>query len=209
MATKLSILILQIESSLRFVDSLMFGTPYECQKIKIKIKENILCKKKKDMKAIVQRVTSASVRVDGEVISSIGKGLMVLVGLHRNDTRKELEYIAKKILSVRIFDDPVTGKRWNKSVKDLDLEVLCVSQFTLYHILKGNKVDFHLAMGGDAAKDMYEDLFKELCKNYSETKIKDGKFGAMMEVNIANDGPVTIELESLSTDDQNQTSSLS
>ena len=88
------------------------------------------------MKAIIQRVTSASVVVDGETISSIGKGLCILVGIHRTDTRKELDYIAKKILSTRIFDDPKTGKRWDKSVKDLDMEVLCVSQFTLYHILK-------------------------------------------------------------------------
>ena len=88
------------------------------------------------MKAIIQRVSSASVSVDGEIISSIGKGLCILVGIHRTDTKKELEYIAKKILSTRIFDDPNTGKRWDKSVKDLNLEVLCVSQFTLYHILK-------------------------------------------------------------------------
>ena len=88
------------------------------------------------MKAIIQRVTSASVVVDGETISSIGKGLCILVGIHRTDTKKELDYIAKKILSTRIFDDPKTGKRWDKSVKDLDMEVLCVSQFTLYHILK-------------------------------------------------------------------------
>ena len=92
------------------------------------------------MKAIIQRVTSASVTVDGEIISSIGKGLCVLVGIHRTDTRKELEYIAKKILSTRIFDDPNTGKRWDKSVKDANLEVLCVSQFTLYHILKVSKL---------------------------------------------------------------------
>lgn len=88
------------------------------------------------MKALVQRVSSASVKVNGEVISSIGKGLCVLVGLHRTDTQKELEYIARKLLSLRIFDDPNTGKRWDKSVKDLHLEILCVSQFTLYHVLK-------------------------------------------------------------------------
>ena len=161
----------------------------------------------KNMKAVIQRVSSASVKVDGEVISRIGKGLMVLVGIHRTDTRKELEYICKKILSVRVFDDPVSGKRWNKSVKDLELEVLCVSQFTLYHILKGNKVDFHFAMSGDSAKAMYEDLLKEMSTQYDGTKIKDGKFGAMMEVNIANDGPVTIELESLNTDGQTQQTS--
>jgi len=149
------------------------------------------------MKAVIQRVSSASVKVDGEMISSIGKGLCVLVGIHRDDTKKEMEYIAKKILSIRLFDDPQTGKRWNKSVKDLDLEVLCVSQFTLHHILKGNKVDFHLAMSGENARNMYEELLNELRTQYGSTeKVKDGQFGAMMEVNIANDGPVTIELES-------------
>ena len=74
------------------------------------------------------------------MISSIDKGLCVLVGIHRDDTKKEMDYIAKKILSIRLFDDPQTGKRWNKSVKDLDLEVLCVSQFTLHHILKVRNV---------------------------------------------------------------------
>jgi D-tyrosyl-tRNA(Tyr) deacylase len=150
------------------------------------------------MKAIIQRVTSASVVVDGQVVSSIGRGLCVLIGIHRTDTRKELEYIAKKLLSVRLFDDPNTGKRWDKSVKDLNLEVLCVSQFTLYHILKGNKLDFHLAMSGEPAKNMYYDLLSEVRKNYCEDGVKDGQFGATMEVNIANDGPVTIELESMS-----------
>ena len=91
---------------------------------------------------LLERVSSASVKVDGEMISSIGKGLCVLVGIHRDDTKKEMEYIAKKILSIRLFDDPQTGKRWNKSVRDLNLEVLCVSQFTLHHILKVRNIIF-------------------------------------------------------------------
>ena len=88
------------------------------------------------MKAIIQRVSSASVKVDGQVISSIGRGICVLVGIHRDDGVKEMQYMAKKLLSVRIFDNPETGKRWDKSVQDLGLEILCVSQFTLHHILK-------------------------------------------------------------------------
>ena len=87
-------------------------------------------------------MSSASVKVDGDMVSSIGKGLCVLVGIHRDDTKKEMEYIAKKILSIRLFDDPQTGKRWNKSVRDLNLEVLCVSQFTLHHILKVRNIIF-------------------------------------------------------------------
>jgi D-tyrosyl-tRNA(Tyr) deacylase len=75
----------------------------------------------------------------------IGRGLCVLVGIHRADTRKELEFIVRKVLNLRLFEDPTgDGKRWNKSAKELDLEVLCISQFTLYHTIKGNKPDFHL-----------------------------------------------------------------
>ena len=94
------------------------------------------------MKVIVQRVKSASVSVDGNNISSIGKGICVLVGIHVKDTPKERETIVRKLLNLRIFEDD-QNKRWSKSVKDLNLEILCVSQFTLYHIMKGNKPDFH------------------------------------------------------------------
>ena len=96
------------------------------------------------MKAIVQRVQAASVTVDGNTISSIGKGICVLIGIHKKDTPKERETIVRKILNLRIFDDPEKeNKRWSKSTKDINLEILCVSQFTLYHIMKGNKPDFH------------------------------------------------------------------
>ncbi len=107
------------------------------------------------MKALIQRVSGACVTVDGEVVSSIGRGLCVLVGLHRDDGREQVEHVARKVLSVRAFDDPETGRRWSKSVLDLGLEVLCVSQFTLYHVWKGNKPDFHLAMGGEESKKLY------------------------------------------------------
>ena len=83
------------------------------------------------------------------------------------------------------------------SVRDLGLEILCVIQFTLYHVMKGNKPDFHLAMAGEKSKLFYEEFLSEMKKAHgSEEKIKDGVFGAMMEVNIVNDGPVTLELDS-------------
>ena len=94
------------------------------------------------MKVVVQRVKSASVSIDEDVISSIGKGICVLVGIHVKDTPKERETIVRKLLNLRVFEDE-KNKRWCKSVKDLNLEILCVSQFTLYHIMKGNKPDFH------------------------------------------------------------------
>ncbi|XP_023297683.2 D-aminoacyl-tRNA deacylase [Lucilia cuprina] len=147
------------------------------------------------MKAIVQRVTSAKVTVGEDLISSIGRGLCVLVGITHNDTEKDVEYLSRKLLSLRLFEDQA-GKRWQKSVQDEKFEILCVSQFTLYHRLKGNKPDFHMAMQGEQAQQLYQKFLKRLGQMYDETKIKDGKFGAYMQVHIQNDGPVTIELES-------------
>ncbi|KAG4078379.1 hypothetical protein HA402_013089 [Bradysia odoriphaga] len=147
------------------------------------------------MKALIQRVTSASVTVGDELISSIGRGFCVLIGVSHDDTIKDVEYIAKKLLSIRLFDDG-NGKRWQRNVKEKNFELLCVSQFTLYNRLKGNKPDFHLAMQGPDASNLYSTLLKKLGEQYAEEKIKDGVFGAMMQVHIQNDGPVTIEIES-------------
>jgi len=113
----------------------------------------------------------------------------------RDDTMTDVEYIARKLLNIRLFDDSA-GKRWQRSVRDENLELLCVSQFTLYNRLKGNKPDFHLAMQGQDASNLYNCLLKKLGEQYSEDKIKNGLFGAMMQVHIQNDGPVTIEIES-------------
>lgn len=145
------------------------------------------------MRAIIQRVTTASVSVDGEVISSIGKGLCVLLGISKYDTSKEIEYMVRKILNLRVFDD--NGQRWKKSVVDKNLEILCVSQFTLQAVLKGNKPDYHLAMGGDQSETFYQDFLQHMRSAYRPDAIKDGKFGAYMQVQIQNDGPVTISLE--------------
>jgi len=150
--------------------------------------------KNSKMKAIVQRVRSAGVTVDDRLVSSIGHGLCVLVGIHRDDTPLQRQTIVKKILNLRVFDDEA-GKRWKKSVKDLGLEVLCVSQFTLYCTMKGNKPDYHLTMAGDAAKEFYNQFLTEMRQGLHEDKVKDGEFGAHMQVDIKNDGPVTIELE--------------
>ena len=87
------------------------------------------------MKAVIQRVVSGSVRVEGDVVSSIGRGIVALVGIHRDDTRADLDYIVRKLVNLRLWEDE-GGRRWAKSAKDLDLEILCVSQFTLYHVMK-------------------------------------------------------------------------
>lgn len=147
------------------------------------------------MKAVIQRVSAAKVVVGESVISSISRGLCVLVGICNEDSINDVNFLVQKLLSLRVFDDE-SGKRWQKSVKDYNLEILCVSQFTLYHRLKGNKPDFHLAMKGAEAQSLYNSFLEKLRNSYQTEKIKDGKFGAMMQVHIVNDGPVTLEIES-------------
>ncbi|XP_069999525.1 D-aminoacyl-tRNA deacylase [Penaeus vannamei] len=147
------------------------------------------------MRAVIQRVHRAAVTVGDEMISSIGRGLCVLIGIHKNDTSADIEFMVRKILNTRLFEDG-NGKRWQLGVKDAGLEILCVSQFTLYCELKGNKPDYRHAMGGEAAQQFYEEFLGQLRKQYKGDMIKDGKFGAMMQVDIQNDGPVTINIDS-------------
>jgi D-aminoacyl-tRNA deacylase len=152
------------------------------------------------MRAVVQRVVNASVCVDGNLISSIGRGVCVLIGICRDDTSKDADYIVRKILNLRLFDDETTGKGWSKSVTNRTFEILCISQFTLHAVLKGNKLDFHHSMAADQSQQFYEQFIEKLRKAYRPDLIKDGQFGAYMNVSINNDGPVTITLDSRSKD---------
>ncbi|RZF41920.1 hypothetical protein LSTR_LSTR005688 [Laodelphax striatellus] len=149
------------------------------------------------MRAVVQRVTSANVSVNGEVISDIKQGLCVLLSISRDETIQQVDYMVNKLLNVRLFDeDTEGGKRWAKGVKDRGLEILCISQITLYHTLKGNKPDFHLAMAPEPSKNLFSQFMDRLRTSYEPEKVKEGQFGAYMQVSILNDGPVTIILES-------------
>ncbi|KAJ8491635.1 hypothetical protein OPV22_013356 [Ensete ventricosum] len=148
------------------------------------------------MRAVVQRVLSASVEVEGRVVSEIGPGLLVLVGVHESDTDADADYICRKVLNMRLFSNSKTGKAWDLSVKQSNFGVLLVSQFTLYGMLKGNKPDFHVAMPPQKAKPFYESLVEKFRKSYTSDAVKDGVFGAMMKVNLVNDGPVTMQLDS-------------
>lgn len=145
------------------------------------------------MKAIIQRVTKASVTVGEEQVSAIGRGLCVLLGISVDDTQKDAEYIVRKILNLRLFEDE-NGKMWTKSVMEKEFEILCVSQFTLQCILKGNKPDFHSAMPAELSLPFYDSILENMRSSYKPELIKDGQFGARMQVHIQNDGPVTIEL---------------
>ncbi|KAK7467551.1 D-tyrosyl-tRNA(Tyr) deacylase [Stygiomarasmius scandens] len=150
------------------------------------------------MRAILQRVTSASVTVENEVISQISKGLMVLVGIGTDDTLADASILINKILSLRVFNDPANpDKMWKASVKDIDGEILCVSQFTLFaNTTKGNKPDFHKAMPTVPSRELYHSFLEQLKKSYKPEKIQDGRFGAMMNVSLTNEGPVTFTIDS-------------
>lgn len=138
------------------------------------------------MRALVQRVSGASVAVDGELISRIGPGMLVLLGVAATDDRDEAEWIARKLRALRIFDD--AEGRMNEPLGDR--EVLCVSQFTLLgDVAKGNRPSWGRAAPGDLAKPLYE----AVCELLGAER---GAFGARMEVDITNDGPVTLLVES-------------
>ncbi|CZT22349.1 related to aminoacyl-tRNA hydrolase [Ramularia collo-cygni] len=143
------------------------------------------------MKTVIQRVKSASVTVDGQLISSIGKGLLVFAAIGKDDTKKEAESMASKILKAKFWDD-AEGGRWKHNVQDISGEVLCVSQFTLYASMKkGNKPDFHHAAPPQKGRELYDIFIGQVRKLYQEEKVKDGVFQAMMDVGIVNDGPVS------------------
>jgi len=151
-----------------------------------------------EMRAVIQRVTSASVSVNNESISQISRGLLVLVGIGSDDTMADASTLINKILSLRVFSDPDDAqKMWKASVKDIEGEILCVSQFTLLaNTTKGNKPDFHHAMPTDPSREMYSTFMEKLRQSYKPEKIQDGKFGAMMNVSLTNEGPVTFTIDS-------------
>ena len=145
------------------------------------------------MKAVIQRVTSASVHVDGELIGSCGHGLLVLLGVAQGDTEEDLERMLQKMVKLRIFEDE-NGKM-NRSVQDIDGEMLVVSQFTLLANYKhGNRPDYLGAAAPAEANRLYE-MFLERAKTYVR-HVGHGRFGADMKVSLLNDGPVTIVMES-------------
>lgn len=144
------------------------------------------------MRALIQRVTSASVAIDGITVGKIGKGLLILLGVSGNDTCAEADKLVEKMLKSRIFEDE-NGKM-NLSVTDIRGECLVVSQFTLYaDCRRGNRPDFMDAARPDKANELYEYFKKKL--NESGLKVECGVFGADMKVSLCNDGPVTIMLD--------------
>lgn len=145
------------------------------------------------MKVVIQRVKSASVTVGNEITGAIEEGLLLLVGIHQDDTKEQLEWMCEKILKLRIFEDE--DEKMNLSVSDVGGGLLVVSQFTLYgNTKKGTRPSFIEAAKPDKAEPMYEEMISYF-KEHSDLNTQTGKFGAMMDVELVNDGPVTLILE--------------
>ncbi len=144
------------------------------------------------MKFVIQRVLEASVTVDNEVIGSIGKGFLVLIGIGRNDTEKDADFYVKKMIGLRIFEDE--NGRTNLSLKDVGGALLLVPQFTLYaNCRKGNRPGFTEAGAPAQAEALYEYILAECRKQASV--VETGSFGADMKVSLINEGPFTIILD--------------
>ncbi len=145
------------------------------------------------MKVVLQRVSESSVKVDNETVGKIGKGLMLLIGVDENDENSDADWLVKKILDVRVFSDE-DGKM-NHSVKEINGEILCISQFTLISdYKKGNRPSYIKAAKPDKAIPLFEYFKDEIRK--SGLKTESGIFGADMKVSLINDGPVTLVFDS-------------
>ncbi|MBD1835550.1 D-tyrosyl-tRNA(Tyr) deacylase [Trichocoleus sp. FACHB-90] len=146
------------------------------------------------MRVVVQRVKSSQVEVAGKVIGKIGRGLNLLVAIADTDTEAELDWIARKCLELRLFPDEENGTgRWEKSIQEIGGELLVISQFTLYgDCRKGRRPSFDRSAAPDVARKLYEQFVEKLRQS---VRVETGEFGAMMQVEIENDGPVTLLLE--------------
>ncbi|RDD36282.1 D-tyrosyl-tRNA(Tyr) deacylase 1 [Trichoplax sp. H2] len=146
------------------------------------------------MRVLIQRVKCANITVDGKLINSIGRGLCLVISISKYDTDKDIDYMSRKVLKLRLFKNE--QQRCTKNVMEEDLEILCISQITLYGELKTNSLDFRKSMPADSSKVLYQNFISQLRSSYKPDAIKDGLFGTYMEYNVQNDGYVICQLES-------------
>lgn len=144
-------------------------------------------------------MTNAAVKVEGEVVGAIEKGVTVLVGICRDDTKEDMESLARKLLTCRLWPDE-EGRPWMKTIKDTNAGILLISQFTLCHVMKGTKPDFHNAMKSDEANAMFLALRDKLRAEYCEEKVQTGQFQAYQIIPQELDGPFTLIWDSKKKD---------
>ncbi|MBO7247564.1 MAG: D-tyrosyl-tRNA(Tyr) deacylase [Bacteroidaceae bacterium] len=145
------------------------------------------------MRTVIQRVTEASVKVDGNICGSIAKGMLILVGIEESDNSEDIEWLCKKITNLRIFDDE--NGVMNKSIKEIDGNILAISQFTLMaQTKKGNRPSYIRAAKPEISKPLYLEFCQKLSMELGKT-VEMGIFGADMKVSLLNDGPVTIIMD--------------
>ena len=146
------------------------------------------------MRIVVQRVKFSQVTVNGEIVGKIGRGLNLLVGIASTDTEAELDWMTRKCLELRLFPDKEGGDKWQKSIQEIGGEILVISQFTLYgDCRKGRRPSFDRSATPQLAEYLYNCFVAKI--RASGLRVETGKFGAMMQVSIENDGPVTLLLE--------------
>jgi D-tyrosyl-tRNA(Tyr) deacylase len=146
------------------------------------------------VRVVIQRVKSSQVTVNGKIVGKIGRGLLLLVGIATTDTSAELDWMVRKCLELRLFGGEEGKDRWYKSVQEIEGELLVISQFTLYgDCNKGRRPSFDRSAAPELARDLYFCFVDKL--QQSGLKVETGEFGAMMQVSIENDGPVTLLLE--------------
>ena len=146
------------------------------------------------MRVVVQRVLCSQVCVNGEIVGKVGKGLNLLVGIASTDTEAEVDWMVRKCLKLRLFGNEEGASRWQKSVQEIGGEILVISQFTLYgDCRKGCRPSFDASASLETAETLYNNFVGKL--RQSNLKVETGCFGAMMQVSIENDGPVTLLLE--------------
>lgn len=145
------------------------------------------------MRTVIQRVTEANVKVEGKICGKIGHGLLILVGIEESDSNEDIEWLCKKIVNMRIFDDE--NGIMNKSIIDIDGNILAISQFTLMaQTKKGNRPSYIRAAKPEISKPLYNEFCKKLSLELGKT-VERGIFGADMKVSLLNDGPVTILMD--------------
>ncbi len=151
-----------------------------------------LKKRRLILKLVIQRTKEATVQINGDICSKTGKGMLILFGVEKNDTEDKIDYLVNKVLNLRFFEDE--NEKMNLSIKDIDGEIMVVSQFTLAaNCSKGQRPSFDNAMKPDIANEYYEKFVSKLRE--SDLVVKTGVFGADMKVALINDGPVTFILE--------------